>query len=258
MASPQLEKGHTRIANEILEQIIKTNLNGTQFRLVMAIWRYTYGFQRKSHEMSVTYLAELINTSRSHADRELKALIDRNIITVIEIGQKGARVLSFNKNHKEWDGKEPAKEPVPTIPKTNKKPVTKKQKYSEDNTYFKMATYFYKRVEKVATEAGISHLIKKSNMQTWADDFRKLIEIDEVDKQLAKDVMDWVTQDGFWKQNVLSAKKLREKFMELAIKMNAQKKPIQSKLQPDHRDKEIALQQWIAEGKDPDEFNWNG
>lgn len=142
MASPQLEKGHTRIANEILEHIMKTNLNGTQFRLVMAIWRYTYGFQRKSHEMSVTYLAELINTSRSHADRELKALIDRNIITVIEIGQKGARVLSFNKNHKEWDGKEPAKEPVPTIPKTNKKPATKKQKYSEDNTFTRWPLIF--------------------------------------------------------------------------------------------------------------------
>jgi len=27
--------------------------------------------------------------------------------------------------------------------------------------------------------------------------------------------------------------------------------------QPDYRDKEIALQQWIAEGNNPDEFNWN-
>ncbi|QBP06991.1 replication protein O [Virgibacillus phage Mimir87] len=259
MANPQTKNGYTRIANEILEQTMKTNLNGTQFRLVMAIWRYTYGFQRKQNELSVSFLAESLNTSRSAVDRELKTLVDRNVITVKEIGQKGARVLSFNKNYKEWSDRDPANEPVPDIPKKiKKKAATKKKLYSEDNTYFKMATYFYKRVEKVATESGISHLIKKSNMQTWADDFRKLIEIDEVDKQLAKDVMDWVTQDPFWKTNILSAKKLREKFMELAIKMNAQKKPSQPKLQPDHRDKEIALQQWIAEGKDPDEFNWNG
>lgn len=259
MANPQIENGHTRIANEILEQIMKTNLNGTQFRLVMAIWRYTYGFRRTKYEMSVSFLAELINASRGQVDRELATLIDRYIITVIEIGPKGARVLSFNKNYKEWGDRE--QQPDTPPPKMNikakKEPVNKKQKYSEDNTYYKMATYFFRRVEKVANEAGIQHLIKKANMQRWADDMRKLVELDEVDKKLAKDVMDWVTQDSFWKTNVLSAKKLREKFMELAIKMNAQKQPPKPKQQRDPRDKEIALQKWIAEGNDPDEFNWN-
>ena len=110
MANPQLHNGHTRIANEIINQIMKTNLNGTQFRLVMAIWRFTYGFQRKEYEMSVSYLAKQIDTSRSHVDRELKALIDRNVISVAGIGQKGARILSFNKNYKEWTEKEAVKE----------------------------------------------------------------------------------------------------------------------------------------------------
>lgn len=137
--------------------------------------------------------------------------------------------------------------------------TTSSKKYDEDNTYFKMATYFHERVSKVANDAGISHLIKKSNMQTWADDMRKLVELDQVDKRLAKDVMDWVTEDSFWRTNVLSARKLREKFMELAIKMNAEKKPVQQKPKPqyDHRDKDIQFQQWIAAGNDPDEFDWS-
>ena len=136
---------------------------------------------------------------------------------------------------------------------------TTRQKYDEDNTYFKMAIYFHERVSHVANEAGISHLIKKSNMQTWADDMRKLVEIDHVDKLLAKQVMDWVTQDSFWRTNVLSAKKLREKFMELAIKMNAEKKPALPKQKPkyDPRDKEIELQRWIQDGKDPNKFDWS-
>lgn len=133
-----------------------------------------------------------------------------------------------------------------------------RKKYDEGSTYLKMATYFYSRVEKVASEAGIAHLIKKSNMQSWADDMRKLIEIDGVDKHLVKDVMDWVTQDSFWKTNVLSARKLREKFMELAIKMKAQQQPKQFKQQPqaDPRDKEIAFQEWVQKGNDPDAFDW--
>ncbi|MCL1696558.1 hypothetical protein [Lysinibacillus sp. BPa_S21] len=133
------------------------------------------------------------------------------------------------------------------------------KKYDEDNTYFKMAIYFHEKVSTVANEAGISHLIKKSNMQTWADDMRKLIELDGVDKHLAKKVMDWVTEDSFWKTNVLSAKKLRERFMELAIKMNTDKKPSQPKQKPqyDPRDKEIAFQRWIQDGNDPDNFDWS-
>ncbi|WP_277585858.1 replication protein [Psychrobacillus antarcticus] len=257
MANPQLNNGHTRIANEIFEQMMKTNLNGTQFRLVMAIWRYTYGFQRKANEMSTSFLAKVIDANRTQINRELSALIDRNIITVIGIGSKGARVMGFNKNHKEWDEQAPTKEVVPEIPvPTNK---IKKLKYDEENTYYKMAVYFFGRVEKVANDAGISHLIKKSNMQTWADDMRKLIEVDELDKHLVKEVMDWVTEDSFWRTNVLSAKKLREKFMELAIKMNAEKKPGPPKQKPYHdpRDKEIALQKWISEGNDPDEFDWS-
>ncbi len=138
---------------------------------------------------------------------------------------------------------------APKKEKAPKKQLAKKQKYDEDNQYYKMAVYFFNRVEKVAEEAGVGHLLKKSNMQTWADDMRKLVEISGVDKRLAKEVMDWVTEDSFWKKNILSAKKLRDKFPELAIKMKAEQdkaKPAARK--PDTRDREIALQQWISEG----------
>jgi hypothetical protein len=100
--------------------------------------------------------------------------------------------------------------PPPAEGKVPGEPKKKKDKYPEDNTYFKMAKYFHKLVSAVAKAEGLSHLIIKADMQKWADDMRKLIEIDKVDKHLARDVMVWVTQDNFWKTNVLSAKKLRE------------------------------------------------
>lgn len=276
MANPQTEYGYTRIANEILEEIMKLNLNGTQFRLVMAIWRYTYGFQRKEHEMSLSFLADAINASRGQVTRELNTLIDRKIIFADGVGKGGSRKLGFNKNHTKWDrgtlnrvypnqSTEVYSNPSTEVysnqstkkenTKENIKDTRQSKKYDEDNTYFKMAKYFYDKVEVVANEAGVSHLIKKSNLQTWADDMRKLIELDGVDKHLAKDVMDWVTQDSFWRTNVLSAKKLREKFTELAIKMNAVKQPAQPQYDP--RDKEIAFQQWVQGGNNPDDFDWS-
>ncbi|MDT2191226.1 hypothetical protein [Paenibacillus larvae] len=63
----------------------------------------------------------------------------------------------------------------------------------------------------------------KADLQKWADEFRKIVEIDKIDKKLAKEVMDWVTEDSFWKTNILSAKKLRDKFSDLAIKMRSNK-----------------------------------
>ncbi|MGG4452371.1 replication protein [Brevibacillus porteri] len=99
---PQIEDGYTRLANEILEHIMKASLNGTQFRIVMAVWRYTYGFQRKEHDLSLTFLAKAIDAGRGQVDREMTALIDRKIIIVVGTGGRGSRVIAFNKNHSEW------------------------------------------------------------------------------------------------------------------------------------------------------------
>ncbi|MED4124056.1 replication protein [Halalkalibacterium halodurans] len=258
MANPQTEHGHTRIANEILEHCMKLSLNGTQFRLIMLIWRYTYGFRRKEHEFSINFMAEHIEGARKQVDRELQTLIDRNIITLSGYGKRGARVLSFNKNYDTWD--QPAQTPPPKVeekektkPKSNKKP-----KYSEDNMYYKMAVHFHKLVSQVAKEVNLEHLIKKANLQSWADDFRKLWEVDKVqDKKQILTLMEWVTQHDFWKKNVLSAKKFRQKYLELAIAMQSEqsKTPKQSPRQQ-ASNKEIEFQKYVAAGGDPDEFDW--
>ena len=60
MANPKLENGYSPIANEILEQLCRQNLNGTQFRIIMVVWRYTYGFSRKEHELSETFISKAI------------------------------------------------------------------------------------------------------------------------------------------------------------------------------------------------------
>ncbi|ATF11211.1 hypothetical protein A616_04085 [Brevibacillus brevis X23] len=121
-----------------------------------------------------------------------------------------------------------------------------------------MAQYFYEKVKAVAEEEELQHLIIKADHQKWADEFRKLVELDKVqDKHLIQDVIEWVTSDTFWKTNVLSAKKLRDKFGELALKMKAvQKQKQQQSTKRDPRDNEIKFQQWLQQGRNPDEFDW--
>lgn len=57
MASPQIENGYTTIANEILDHLYKQPLNGTELKVVMCILRYTFGFRRKSHKLSASFMS---------------------------------------------------------------------------------------------------------------------------------------------------------------------------------------------------------
>jgi len=61
---------------------------------------------------------------------------------------------------------------------------------------------------------------KKPNIQTWCDYIRLLIEKDERTPEEIKSVMEWANADSFWKSNILSTKKLRDKFSQLKIQMN--------------------------------------
>ena len=54
MASPQLENGYTRIANEIMNALIKYRIAGEQMQCLLHIIRQTYGWGRKSDKISIT------------------------------------------------------------------------------------------------------------------------------------------------------------------------------------------------------------
>jgi phage replication O-like protein O len=101
LADVQLENGYTKIANKILERLALTKLSPIQFRLILVIWRYTYGFNRKEHTFSLSFLSEATNYDQRQLQRELAKLEQRRII--IQKVQPGKpRIISFNKNYDEW------------------------------------------------------------------------------------------------------------------------------------------------------------
>ena len=103
MADVQIENGYTKIANEILEALAKTNLNGTQRRIIDVVIRYTYGFQRKEHELSISFIANATGIHKKQLQRELAVIIEKNIITVVrEATFTKSRIIQFNKNYDKW------------------------------------------------------------------------------------------------------------------------------------------------------------
>lgn len=55
--------------------------------------------------------------------------------------------------------------------------------------------------------------------QLWNQEMDRLIRVDKRSPEQIKQVIDWVQSDEFWRENVLSPKKLRQKFSELQAKM---------------------------------------
>ena len=97
MASPQLENGFTRIANETLEALAKIRISGTEWKIVLVIWRYTYGYHKKTCKLRNMDFANLTNLKRSHVSTAISGLLRKNIIVTEKRNKYG-----FNKNHKEW------------------------------------------------------------------------------------------------------------------------------------------------------------
>jgi phage replication O-like protein O len=101
LANVQIEHGFTKIANEILEQMALIKLSPIQYRLILVIWRYTYGFNRKEHKCSLSFLSKATNYDQRQLQRELQKLEQRKIIFQ-EVKKGRPRLLRFNKNHDEW------------------------------------------------------------------------------------------------------------------------------------------------------------
>lgn len=103
MASPQTENGFTRVANEILEQVTQYKFNGTQYKLIMVVWRFTYGFSRQQHEFSNSFFAEATGANLKTIKKELGRLIEELVITEVAPATfKSGRILAFNKNYETW------------------------------------------------------------------------------------------------------------------------------------------------------------
>ena len=67
----QLENGYTKIANELLVAIYGTNFNATQLKIILCVIRYTYGFNRKSHELSIGFISKATGISKRYISEEL-------------------------------------------------------------------------------------------------------------------------------------------------------------------------------------------
>lgn len=78
-------------------------------------------------------------------------------------------------------------------------------------------------INKILENNPSSHIISgltEKRRAAWIDDCRKLREIDKRSPEDIERIIVWCQEDNFWKANILSMSKLREKFDQLWLKGN--------------------------------------
>ena len=88
----------------------------------------------------------------------------------------------------------------------NQSQITK----GDNPQYLELAEYMAKRIKDNGSRAPA--VSKK-----WVDDIRLMMERDERTYEQIKYLIDWSQNDSFWKTNILSPSKLREKFDQLRL-----------------------------------------
>ena len=100
MANPQKENGHTSIANEILEALLKAKLNGTEWEVLMVVIRKTYGFQKKEDWISYTQFQEMTGKARPNIWKAIEKLVTKTILVTKK--KPGKTFYRFNKDYTRW------------------------------------------------------------------------------------------------------------------------------------------------------------
>ncbi|MDF1507645.1 helix-turn-helix domain-containing protein [Robertmurraya sp. DFI.2.37] len=121
------------------------------------------------------------------------------------------------------------------------KPSRRKQVYDKDSIHYQLALRLFENI--LANNPDF----KKPNLQNWANDVRLMIERDNRTEKQISYLMDWVQNDSFWKSNILSVSKLRDKFDQLAMRAKEESvkrsKPVENHVPRAYQ----SLQDWACE-----------
>lgn len=130
MAKPALDNGFIQIAcgkpeNDILTALASSNLNGTEYAIVLLVIRKTWGWKKNWDWISITTFENTLNKSRPMIVSCLKSLVVKNILLVnksLPLQPKYA----FNERFIEWGSKQKLTSKVKLTSKQNDKQVVNK------------------------------------------------------------------------------------------------------------------------------------
>jgi phage replication O-like protein O len=98
--NPQIEDGHTRIANELLEAITLFDFGKRHYKIILFVLRKTYGWNKKADVMSLSQIVTGTGLQRNHACECVNELVEMKVFLKQE--HKNGQLIELNKKYKQW------------------------------------------------------------------------------------------------------------------------------------------------------------
>ena len=226
MASPQVEDGYTRFANELLEALTALRIPGQELRIVLVIARQTYGWGKKSDKISYGQIANMTDIPRPRVIEHVKSLVSKKILGSHNNGTRQPLTLWINKNFEEWEPS-PKKETSPnheTKPSPNhgdrpspnngthkrKERKERKDPLNISQAYLDKAKAILE-YQRDTNGFGKSVEVSKKQVEDSAATLEKLVRLDGFNlEQEILPALRWaVMESDFWWKQILSLAPLR-------------------------------------------------
>ena len=243
MANSQPTDGHIRLPHNITEAIMLRDFSKRQRKILDLILRLSWGCAGKltatiPHQKDF----ECVGVHEGHVKKELERLIESKVIKrerneysfindsdLWQVNrnkpyqpEKLTELVSINLHELTKTGSE-------NLPKQEVSPYRNSKIHTSDlaspkesikeniyNTSFLLARKLQEFILRNNPKAKPK---TPEELTKWADDFRKMIEIDKRTPEDIDNVLKFSQDDSFWQTNILSAEKLRKQFDQLYIKM---------------------------------------
>lgn len=195
------------------------SFNGRQRELKSRLSTPSYGaesenvqgsFVKNTRQGSKFYEAE----SENLRDSKLESKLDNNIFN-----NNSQKENTQKKKFSSDDGDAPPD--VSPASGTDARPKKEEKVFDADSDAYKAAAYLARHIEKHYPNVKPP---TEKDKQRWAADFDKCNRIDGYDWWDISDVLRFSQQSPFWRKNILSGKKFREKYDRLLIEMTEEAK----------------------------------
>lgn len=102
MAEIQKENGYTAIANDLLEALYRFGLTRNEYKVMFCVIRHTYGYNKKEHPMSLTFIANDTGLVKERVCEALNGLKVKNLLSVTPAKGVQPQILSVQKDTDKW------------------------------------------------------------------------------------------------------------------------------------------------------------
>lgn len=259
------EPNFTQIPNSVIS--VMPHLSETEFKVIMAICRKTFGYHKKKDRISLSQLETMTGMSRKSITKAIKSDKFRGLIKTYKTprGNEYEPIITpFKENEGSVKSTPPDGEVVKNLPQTSVKstpPASVKSTHTKENstkenkqkilvagsafdessrisdviskadlsiqptsTQGKMALLAVKIWKDVDDLRPNNRITQSARLGAWYHPIRLMVEQDGRTLQEIWNLWKAVHKDSFWRQNILSTSKLRDKFDQLAIKLEPQNK----------------------------------